>query len=187
MLLPLVPLLQAGLVEADDIIVDAKSGATGAGRTPREDLLFSEVAENLSAYSPGRVHRHVGEVESVLEERSGRKVRLTFCPHLLPVKRGILSAIYVRTGADVAALSNALRTFYEGEAFVRVVEKTPRLSDVVMSNDCWISVHAAAPGRAVLFSALDNLVKGAAGQAIQNLNVAIGWPETAGLPTSGPR
>jgi N-acetyl-gamma-glutamyl-phosphate reductase len=187
MLLPLVPLLQAGLVEADDIIVDAKSGATGAGRTPREDLLFSEVAENLSAYSPGRVHRHVGEVESVLEERSGRKLRLTFCPHLLPVKRGILSAIYVRTGEDVAALSNALRTFYEGEAFVRVVEKAPRLSDVVMSNDCWISVHAAAPGRAVLFSALDNLVKGAAGQAIQNLNVALGWPETAGLPTSGPR
>lgn len=181
MLLPLVPLLQAGLVESDDIIVDAKSGATGAGRTPREDLLFSEVAENLSAYSPGRVHRHVGEVESVLEERSGRKVCLTFCPHLLPVRRGILSAIYVRTKTDVATLSNALRTFYEGEPFVRVVEKAPRLSDVVMSNDCWISVHAAAPGRAVLFSALDNLVKGAAGQAIQNLNVALGWPETAGL------
>jgi N-acetyl-gamma-glutamyl-phosphate reductase len=187
MLLPLVPLLREKLVEADDIVVDAKSGATGAGRTPREDLLFSEVAENLSAYSPGRVHRHVGEVESVLEERAGRPVRLTFCPHLLPVRRGILSAVYVRTRADVAALSEALRTFYDGDVFVRVVDKAPRLSDVVMSNDCWISVHAAAPGRAVLFSALDNLVKGAAGQAIQNLNVAMGWDEAAGLPPGAAR
>jgi N-acetyl-gamma-glutamyl-phosphate reductase len=185
MLLPLVPLLQAGLVDADDIVVDAKSGATGAGRAAREELLFAEVAENLSAYSPGRVHRHVGEVESVLEERSGRAVALTFCPHLLPVRRGILSAIYVRTKADVGALAQALRTFYEDAPFVRIVEKAPRLSDVVMGNDCWISVHAAAPGRVVLFSAIDNLVKGAAGQAIQNLNVAMGWAETAGLP-AGP-
>jgi N-acetyl-gamma-glutamyl-phosphate reductase len=185
MLLPLVPLLEAGLVEADDIVVDAKSGATGAGRAAREELLFSEVAENLSAYSPGRLHRHVGEVESVLQERSGRAVTLTFCPHLLPVRRGILSAIYVRTRADIAALSQALRTFYEDAAFVRIVDTPPRLSDVVMGNDCWISVHAAAPGRAVLFSALANLVNGAAGQAVQNLNVALGWPETAGLP-AGP-
>jgi N-acetyl-gamma-glutamyl-phosphate reductase len=187
MLLPLVPLLRAGLIDADDIVVDAKSGATGAGRAAREDLLFSEAAENLSAYSPGRAHRHVGEVESVLEERSGRSVALTFCPHLLPVRRGILSAIYVRTKSDVAALSQALRTFYANDAFVRVVEAPPRLSDVVMGNDCWISVHGAAPGRAVLFAALDNLVKGAAGQAIQNLNVAMGWPETGGLPTGPAR
>ncbi len=185
MLLPLVPLLQARLIDADDIVVDAKSGATGAGRAAREELLFSEAAENLSAYSPGRAHRHVGEVESVLEERSGQSVALTFCPHLLPVRRGILSAIYVRTKSDVAALSQALRSFYADDVFVRVVEAPPRLSDVVMGNDCWISVHGAAPGRAVLFSALDNLVKGAAGQAIQNLNVAMGWPETGGLP-AGP-
>ncbi len=184
-LLPLVPLVEAGLIDADDIIVDAKSGATGAGRAPREDLLFSEVAENLSAYSPGRAHRHVGEVETVLEDRSGRPVALTFCPHLLPVRRGIVSAIYVRTKAGAAALSQALQAFYRDAAFVRIVQTPPRLSDVVMGNDCWISVHAAAPGRAVLFSALDNLVKGAAGQAIQNLNVALGWPETAGLP-AGP-
>jgi N-acetyl-gamma-glutamyl-phosphate reductase len=183
-LLPLVPLVQAGLVDAFDVVVDAKSGATGAGRALREDLLFCEVAEDFSAYSPGRTHRHVGEIEFVVEERTGRKLELTFCPHLLPVKRGILSALYVRTKASVTELSGALGSFYEGEPFVRVVDGgPPRLSDVVLTNDCRISVHAAAPGRAVVFSALDNLVKGAAGQAIQNLNLAMGWRETAGLPT----
>jgi N-acetyl-gamma-glutamyl-phosphate reductase len=180
-LLPLVPLLRSGLVETSDIIVDAKSGATGAGRALREDLLFSEVDENLSAYSPGRVHRHVGEMESVLEEQVGEPVTLTFCPHLLPVKRGILSAIYVRTASSAARLSGAIRDFYAGEQFVRVTEAPPRLSDVVGTNDCLISIHEAAPGRVVAFSALDNLVKGAAGQAIQNLNLAMGWPEAAGL------
>lgn len=180
-LLPLVPLLEAGLVEPADIVVDAKSGATGAGRTPREDLLFCEVADDLSAYSPGRSHRHVAEMESVLADRTKRAVTLTFCPHLLPVKRGILSAIYVRSASSATELSQALRSFYTGAAFVRVVEKPPRLSDVVGTNDCVISVHAAAPGRAVVFSALDNLVKGAAGQAVQNMNLAMGWPETAGL------
>ncbi len=180
-LLPLVPLLEAGLVDPADIVVDAKSGATGAGRTPREDLLFTEVAEDLSAYAPGRTHRHVGEMENVLSERTKKPVMITFCPHLLPVKRGILSAIYVRGGSSVTELSQAVRSFYADAAFVSVVEKPPRLSDVVGTNDCLISVHAAAPGRAVVFSALDNLVKGAAGQAIQNLNLAMGWPETAGL------
>jgi len=182
-LLPLVPLLREGLVEAEDIVVDAKSGATGAGRTLREDLLFCEVADDFSAYSPGRTHRHVGEMEHVLAERTGRAVSLTFCPHLLPVKRGILSAIYVKTRADAAVLTRALRAFYEGSPFVRVVDGgPPRLSEVVGTNDCRISVHTAGPGRAVVFSALDNLVKGAAGQAIQNLNLMMGWPEAAGLP-----
>jgi N-acetyl-gamma-glutamyl-phosphate reductase len=183
-LLPLVPLLQEGLVDGEDLVVDAKSGATGAGRTPREDLLFAEVAEDFSAYSPGRSHRHVGEMERVLEERAGRVVSLTFCPHLLPVKRGILSALYLKTTSEPAALAAVLRRFYEGSPFVRVVEgPPPRLSDVTGTNDCLISVHAAAPGRVVVFSALDNLVKGAAGQAIQNLNLTLGWPEKAGLPS----
>jgi N-acetyl-gamma-glutamyl-phosphate reductase len=181
-LLPLVPLLQEGLV-GDDIVVDAKSGATGAGRTLREDLLYCEVADDLSAYSPGRTHRHIGEMEMVLLERAGRRVALTFCPHLLPVKRGILSAIYVKTDAPPAELTRALKAFYLGSPFVRLGEgRPPRLSEVVGTNECRISVHAAAPGRAVVFSALDNLVKGAAGQAIQNLNLALGFPEGAGLP-----
>ena len=180
-LLPLVPLLRAKLIDAEDILVDAKSGATGAGRTLRDDLLFCEVAEDFSAYAPGRVHRHVGEIEAVLLASAGAAVRLTFCPHLLPVKRGILSAVYVKTRASVTDLSGALRGFYAGSPFVRVVDAPPRLSAVAFTNDCLLSVHAGAPGRAVLFSALDNLLKGAAGQAVQNLNLAMGWEETAGL------
>jgi N-acetyl-gamma-glutamyl-phosphate reductase len=181
-LLPLIPLLREGLVDPADVVADAKSGATGAGRTLREDLLFCELDGNFSAYSPGRTHRHVGEIEAVLADRTGKRVELTFCPHLLPVKRGILTAIYVRPKADLSALKRALKATYDGTAFVHILDGAPpRLSDVVETNDCRITVHAAAPGRAVVFSALDNLVKGAAGQAIQNLNLAMGWPETDGL------
>jgi len=180
-LLPLVPLLREGLIDPDDVVVDAKSGTTGAGRSPRDDLLFSEVADDFSAYAPGRAHRHVGEMEAVVKEQTGRDVRLTFCPHLLPVRRGILSALYVRTEVGGDRLRAALRAAYDGP-FVRVVEPgPPRLSDVVHTNECRLSVHDAAPGRVVVFSALDNLVKGAAGQAVQNLNLALGLPEDAGL------
>ncbi len=183
-LLPLAPLLRARAVEAEDVIVDAKSGATGAGRTLREDLLFCELAENFSAYAPGRAHRHIGEIEAVLRDTVGVSVTLTFCPHLLPVKRGILSALYVRSRASAAEAATVLCRAYDGEAFVRVVDSPPKLSDVVGTNECWISVHAAAPGRLVVFSALDNLLKGAAGQAIQNMNLALGLEETAGLPAA---
>lgn len=181
MLLPLGPLLEQELVEADDVVVDSKSGATGAGRAPKENLLFCEVAEDLSAYSPGRRHRHIAEVETVLAERCGRQVQLTFCPHLLPVRRGILSAIYLRSHRPASELAAALGSRYAGEPFVKVVEQPPRLVDVAYTNQCRISVHDAAPGRVVVFSALDNLVKGAAGQALQNLNLALEWPETRGL------
>jgi N-acetyl-gamma-glutamyl-phosphate reductase len=184
-LLPLVPLLRGGLIEANDIVADAKSGASGAGRTLRENLLFCEVDEDVSAYAPGRIHRHVGEIEAVLEDTTGHRLELTFCPHLLPVKRGILTAIHVRTEATPDKLIGALREAYQGSAFVHVVDGgPPRLRDVVFTNDCRLSVHPAARGRAVVFSALDNLVKGAAGQAIQNLNLAMGWDEAAGLPSA---
>jgi N-acetyl-gamma-glutamyl-phosphate reductase len=181
-LLPLVPLLQAGLVDPADIVADAKSGATGAGRTLREDLLYCEVADDIAAYAPGRTHRHVAEIEAVLEKTSGVPVQITFCPHLLPVKRGILSSLHLKTTRSADEIAAALTAFYADAAFVRVVQAPPRLADVVLTNDCRISVHAGAPGRVVVFSALDNLLKGAAGQAIQNLNLALGLPETAGLP-----
>jgi len=126
---------------------------------------------------------YVGEVEAVLKDTTGHDLELTFCPHLLPVKRGILTALHVRTDHAPDALATALRTAYEGAPFVHVVEAPPRLGDVVFTNDCRISVHPAASGRAVVFSAIDNLVKGAAGQAIQNLNLAMGWEEDAGLPS----
>jgi N-acetyl-gamma-glutamyl-phosphate reductase len=185
-LLPLIPLLRARLVDPGDVVVDAKSGATGAGRSLREDLLFCEVTDDFSAYSPGRTHRHIGEMEPLLAQAAGQGVTLTFCPHLLPVKRGILSALYLRSDNDPAALAQALRAFYGDRGFVRVVDAPPRLSDVQWTNDCLISVHRAAKGRLVVFSAIDNLVKGAAGQAIQNLNVAKGWDEKAGLPRVRP-
>ena len=181
-LVPLIPLLREALVEPGDIIVDAKSGASGAGRTAREDLIFCEVSENFSTYSFGRVHRHVGEIEAVLAEAAKAQVALTFCPHLLPVKRGILSALYLKTTRPASELKAALARFYEGEAFVHVVDKPPQLQDVQYTNDCRMSVHDAAPGRVVVFSALDNLVKGAAGQAIQNMNLALGFDEADGLP-----
>jgi len=183
-LLPLIPLLRDKLVDASDIVADAKSGASGAGRTAREDLIFCEVAENFSAYAYGRTHRHVGEIEAVLADAAKAEVALTFCPHLLPVKRGILTALYLKTARPAVELQEALRRFYTGAAFVRVVEKAPQLQDVQMTNDCVMSVHEAAPGRVVVFSALDNLVKGAAGQAIQNMNLALGLAETAGLPVT---
>jgi N-acetyl-gamma-glutamyl-phosphate reductase len=183
-LLPLLPLLRGRLIGAGDVVVDAKSGASGAGRGLREDLLFCEIQDNFSAYSPGRTHRHVGEMEPLLAEAAGEPVPLTFCPHLLPVNRGILSALYLKSEHEPAALAAALVAFYGDSGFVRVKEGAPpRLSDVQETNDCLLSVHAAAPGRVVVFAALDNLVKGAAGQAIQNLNVALGWDESLGLPT----
>jgi N-acetyl-gamma-glutamyl-phosphate reductase len=183
-LLPLLPLLLDGRVDAGDVVVDAKSGTTGAGRAPREDLLFSEVAGDFSAYSPGRSHRHVGEMEAVAERVTGKALAMTFCPHLLPVKRGILTAIYLRSTVGAGVLAGVLRDYYPGAPFVRVADAPPRLSDVTHTNACRMSVHDAAPGRVVVFSALDNLVKGAAGQAVQNLNLASGLPETMGLDLS---
>lgn len=180
-MLPLLPLVKAGLVEPTDIIVDAKSGASGAGRSLREDLLFCEVSGNFSIYSQGRKHRHIGEIEETIERATGTRPTLTFSPHLLPVERGILSAIYVRTDRPVAELGFALESYYTGAPFVQVVEQAPKLKDVNHTNLCLISVHEGAKGRAIVVSALDNLVKGASGQAIQNMNVALGFPETEGL------
>lgn len=180
-MLPLLPLIKGGLVEPSDIIVDAKSGASGAGRSLREDLLFCEVEGSLSIYSQGREHRHIGEIEETIERSTGTRPILTFSPHLLPVERGILSATYVRTTRSVDELKNALAAFYEGSPFVRVGDKAPRLKDVNHTNLCLMSVHEGAPGRAIVVSALDNLVKGASGQAIQNMNVALGFDETDGL------
>lgn len=180
-MLPLLPLIKDSLVEPDDIIVDSKSGASGAGRSLREDLLFCEVEGNFSIYSQGRKHRHIGEIEETIERVTGIRPVLTFSPHLLPVERGILSAIYVRTRRSVDELRSALASYYQDAPFVRVVDSAPKLKDVNHTNLCLMSVHEGAPGRVILVSALDNLVKGAAGQAIQNMNVALGFDETAGL------
>ena len=180
-MLPLLPLIKNQLVEPGDIIVDAKSGASGAGRSLREDLLFCEVAGSLSIYSQGRQHRHIGEIEETIERSTGTRPTLTFSPHLLPIERGILSAIYLRSGRSAQELREVLASYYAGADFIRVSEKAPALKDVNYTNLCVMSVHEGAPGRVLVVSALDNLVKGAAGQAIQNMNVALGFDETDGL------
>lgn len=184
-LLPLVPLVEQGLIVAEDIIIDAKSGVSGAGRAAKESSLHAEVAEGIHPYGIAS-HRHAPEIEQLLSRAAGRAITVNFTPHLMPMNRGILATTYVRLdGArDAAALRGALLERYENEPFVRVLPEgqAPATRHVRGCNDCVIGVFDdRLPGRAIVVSAIDNLVKGAAGQAVQNMNVMTGQPETAGL------
>ncbi|MFD2233553.1 N-acetyl-gamma-glutamyl-phosphate reductase [Phaeospirillum tilakii] len=183
--LPLIPLLKAGLIEADDIVIDALSGVSGAGRAAKEANLYTEVAEGVHPYGLGG-HRHLPEIEQGLSAAAGRAVRVSFTPHLMPMNRGMLSTIHVRPAAGVgpAELRAALAEAYRDEAFVRVLGEgvVPATRHVRGSNLCLIGVFPdRAPGRATLVSAIDNLVKGASGQALQNMNLMFGQPEGLGL------
>jgi N-acetyl-gamma-glutamyl-phosphate reductase len=183
--LPLVPLIDAGLIDADDIIIDAKSGVSGAGRALKEASLFCEAAEGVAAYGIAN-HRHAPEIEQELSKAAGRPIVVNFTPHLIPINRGILSTIYVKGagGARAEDMRAALVSRYRDEPFVRVVPQgmAPATRHVRGSNHCLIGVFAdRVPGRAILVSAIDNLVKGASGQAVQNMNVACGLPETMSL------
>jgi N-acetyl-gamma-glutamyl-phosphate reductase len=184
-LLALLPLVEGGLVDGDAIVVDAKSGVSGAGRSLREDMLFCEVSEAIHAYGIGR-HRHMPEMEQELSRAAGRPIAISFTPHLIPMNRGELMTIYVRLagGATVASLRAALAAAYAGEPFVRVLPEgaAPATRHVRGSNLCLLGVFAdRRPGCAIVLSAIDNLVKGASGQAVQNMNLMLGLPETAGL------
>ncbi len=183
--LPLMPLLEAGLISADDIIIDAKSGVTGAGRDAKQQNLYAEVTEGIHAYGIAS-HRHAPEIEQGLSEAAGKKVTVNFTPHLMPMSRGILSTIYVRlaNGSNAEGLRQELAKRYAGEAFVRMLPpgQSPATRHVRGSNHCLMNVFAdRVPGRAILVSVIDNLVKGASGQAVQNMNVMAGWPETTAL------
>ncbi|EPY01604.1 N-acetyl-gamma-glutamyl-phosphate reductase [Magnetospirillum fulvum] len=183
--LPLVPLLQAGLIQADDIIIDAMSGVSGAGRAAKEANLYTEVAEGIHPYGIAG-HRHAPEIEQGLSAAAGRSVAVSFTPHLMPMNRGMLSTIHVRlsAGVNAAALRSALADIYQDEPFVRVLPEggVPATRNVRGSNQCLIGVFPdRVPGRAILISAIDNLVKGASGQALQNMNLMFGLPETLGL------
>jgi N-acetyl-gamma-glutamyl-phosphate reductase len=183
--LPLIPLIEAKQIDLDDIIIDAKSGMTGAGRAAKEEMLFSEVSEGIHAYGVAK-HRHAPEIEQGLSKAAGRPIVVNFTPHLMPMNRGILSTIYVRlsNGATASDLRSALTKRYAGEPFVRVVAEgvSPATRHVRGSNHALIGVFAdRVPGRAIVLCAEDNLVKGASGQAIQNMNVMCGLPETTGL------
>jgi N-acetyl-gamma-glutamyl-phosphate reductase len=182
--LPLLPLLRAQAIDTDAIVIDAKSGMTGAGRAAKEEMLFSEVSEGFHAYGVGH-HRHMAELDQEFSKAAGREVIVTFTPHLVPMNRGILSTIYVRSGGPSPAdLHGILAEAYADEPFVHVLPfgQMPQTRHVRGSNMTFIGVAAdRMAGRAIIGSALDNLVKGASGQAIQNMNLMLGYPETLGL------
>jgi len=184
-LLPLLPLVAAGQIGTDNIIIDAKSGVTGAGRSAKQANLFGEISEGVHAYGIGQ-HRHTPEMEQELVKAAGGEVGVTFTPHLMPMNRGILATIYVDLAAGVTPddLRATLAARYDDEPFVNVVAEgvAPATRHVRGSNLCLIGVFPSRrPGQAILVSVLDNLVKGASGQAVQNMNVMFGFDERTGL------
>jgi len=184
-LLPTIPLLKAGAIDPDEIVVDAKTGMSGAGRAAKEGMLFSEVAEGMHAYGVAN-HRHTAELDQEMSLAAGRPVQPTFTPHLAPMIRGIYATIYVRGvgGAGGADFHRILTDAYAAEPFVTVLPlgQVPQSRHVKGSNNVQIGVVPdRVTGRAIVLSTLDNLVKGASGQAIQNMNLVCGLPETTGL------
>ena len=183
-LLALVPLVKAGLIDARDLVIDAKSGVTGAGRGLKQNTLFAEAGEGLSPYSVA-AHRHTAEIDQEIGVAAGMAITANFTPHLIPMARGELCTCYVRLkGASADDLRSALEHAYHDESFVRVAPKgvMPQTQNVRGSNYVQIGVFAdRIEGRAIVISTLDNLVKGSAGQAIQNMNLMFGWGETTGL------
>ncbi|MDE3052242.1 MAG: N-acetyl-gamma-glutamyl-phosphate reductase [Gemmatimonadota bacterium] len=183
-LLALAPLIERDLVaEGSAMIANSASGVTGAGNTPKREYLFGEVAEDYRAYGVGNTHRHLKEMRATLE-RLGSTADLVFTPHLLPVTRGILSSITVELKAPLGDAMEPWRQRFAGEPFIEVVGAPPRLRDVAYRNA--VQLHAlpltgTARPMLLVFSAIDNLVKGAAGQAIQNANLMLELDETAGL------
>lgn len=184
-LLPLVPLLAAGLLDTYSLLADAKSGVSGAGRGLSLTTHFCEVTESFKAYKVA-VHRHNPEMDEVLSRAAGCPVHLTFVPHLLPMSRGMLSTIYAlpREGVQAAEIRTCLEEFYSGRPFIRLLDESrlPDTRNVRGTNFCDIGFRLDARNRRlILMGAIDNLVKGAAGQAVQNMNLMLGLAETAGL------
>jgi N-acetyl-gamma-glutamyl-phosphate reductase len=185
-ILGLAPLLGTDWIDRSSIVIDAKSGTSGAGREPQLGSLFCEVDEGFKAYKVGGQHRHIPEMEQALSRLAGEQITISFTPHLLPVSRGILSTIYLNLtrSLNVDDLLEAYGKFYQNEAFVRVYPKgmSPNLLCVRGTNYCDMGLAIdARTKRAIIVSVIDNLVKGAAGQAIQNMNLICGLPEETGL------
>jgi N-acetyl-gamma-glutamyl-phosphate reductase len=182
--LALIPLLQVNAIDPDEIVIDAKSGVTGAGRGAGEDMQFAEVSEGFHAYGVGH-HRHMAELDQEFSLAAGREVIVSFTPHLVPMNRGILSTIYVRgRNASPQDLHALLLKSYANEPFVHVLPfgAIPQTRHVRGSNMTFIGVAAdRVAGRAIIGSVLDNLTKGASGQAVQNMNLMLGFPEAMGL------
>jgi N-acetyl-gamma-glutamyl-phosphate reductase len=177
----ILPLLIAGVIDPDEIVIDLKSGVSGAGRAAKEATLHAEVSEGFNAYNVGQ-HRHIAEFEQEFSKAAGRHVTLSFTPHLLPQNRGILATCYLRGDAD--AVHAALAERYAAEPFIHVLPmgQTPHTRHVRGSNFVHVGVVAERrAGRVTVIAVLDNLVKGASGMGIQNANLMLGQPETTGL------
>ncbi len=187
--LGLMPALKQGLVDpSNGIIIDSKSGVTGAGRGLSQNTHYPDTNEAFAAYKAA-CHRHTPEIEQTLSLLYGDKVNVTFVPHLLPVNRGILSTIYVKTTKTLDEIYAAYSEFYKDEKFVRVQPKGAfaNIKNVRMSNYCDISLHMDEhTGTLIITSAIDNMVKGAAGQAIQNMNIRLGFPEDEAISMLAP-
>lgn len=188
--LALAPAVKYGLVETAGIIADCKSGVTGAGRGLSQNTHYPDLNEGFHPYKVA-AHRHTPEIEQTLSHLAGEKVTITFVPHLLPVNRGILSTCYARLkkGVTKEKLREAYESFYRGESFIRLLPdgKVADIHNIKCSNFCDISLHVdSRTGTLIAVSAIDNMVKGAAGQAIQNMNLVFGLEETAGLTMTPP-
>jgi len=181
-ILALAPLIAGDYIEPTGIVIDAKSGVSGAGRSPKLTTLFPECNESVSAYSVGR-HRHTPEIEQVLTQiGGGEKVQVIFTPHLMPMDRGIFCTIYPRLKKAVKEdeLLGIYRSFYAGKPFIRIVDHLPSTKDSAYTNFCDITVRFSRD-QLIVLACLDNLIKGAAGVAVQNFNLMCGFPETTGL------
>ena len=178
------PLLAKRIAEAKNIIVDAKTGLSGAGRE-KEAVLFSQMQDNFCAYKVD-AHQHAPEINQELSNFSGQKVEVVFTPHLIPIKRGILSTIYLQLNKEIPEedVLSLYQDFYQDEPFVDILPlgQFPQLKDVVKTNSCHIGLKVNPVKKmAIVISAIDNLVKGASGQAVQNMNIMYGFKETEGL------
>ena len=181
-ILPLTPLVKADLIAPDDIIIDAKSGVSGAGRKPSLKNLYPECNEAISAYGVG-THRHTPEIEQVVGDGSGKKIQIIFTPHLTPMDRGILTVCYAKAAKNGITQEEVLdtwRDFYQGEPFIQVVETLPSTKDVIYSNRCHMTTRIVGD-RVLTISVIDNLIKGASGAAVQNFNLLFDYPETTAL------
>lgn len=180
-LLPLVPLLSQSLIESTPVIIDSKTGVSGAGRKPNLKFHYPECNESVAAYGVGK-HRHMPEINQIIARVCNQEISATFTPHLIPMDRGILSTIYVtpKQGVNASALQDQLNDFYRDETFVRISDTLPKTKDVTHTNYCDISISQCGEF-AVIVSVLDNLIKGASGAAVQNFNIMLGLPETTGL------
>jgi N-acetyl-gamma-glutamyl-phosphate reductase len=182
-ILAIAPALKKGVIDPDYMIADSKSGATGAGRKPDLALSFSEVNENLKAYKVNE-HQHKPEISRILSDVAGKQVDVVFTPHLIPMNRGILSTIYLRLNKklDTKAVIDLYRDFYKGKPFVRISDegRLPQIRDISFSNYCDIGIKVTGD-TLIAVSCIDNLKKGAAGQAVQNMNIMAGFDEREGL------